>query len=262
MRVVAAGLAQEAGLAVELRSRSVGSWLGHDSVGMASMAVSLAQIAVVVEREFLQVEGTEGIAAPTVKMAAYEAGNQAVLIRMALVTGRSQILEVALRMAGRTVVGMRREEDFRARDIVMAVGQTLEDQIAVAVGISISMLASVRSDDTHIWYGTMRVDPRALGTGRTCTSSNRSRISTAGRSCFARCFLGLESRQSRLQIIRRFYLGLLWLSARTTPARSRITSRRSAIRLSLVELLQDSLVMLLDDVFRDTLHAEDFDVKI
>jgi hypothetical protein len=67
--------------------------------------------------------------------------------------------------------------------------------------------------------------------------------------------------QSRLDIRDILQLGLLvWLTPSTAPSWW-VTSNGLSLRLSLVELSGHTLLMSLEDILGDTLHAENFHVE-
>ena len=113
----------------------------------------------------------------------------------------------------------------------------------------VSHVTNVMGENTH---------ESAHSRGLSCAHWS-SFTTTASSTCFR--LLSLVLRQSLLQIRHALQLGLLrWLSA-NTGSRRRIACHGLPFGLCLLELGGYALIVRLDDVFRDALHAEDLDVE-
>ena len=108
---------------------------------------------------------------------------------------------------------------------------------------------------THIIARTL-TQTRALVALRHPT---RRITSTANPSCLFCRLLRLVFCQALLQIGRRLKLG--FLGCTSTPSGSKVACGSPALSFSLGELLQDTLIVTLGDVVRNTLHAEDLDIQ-
>lgn len=90
--------------------------------------------------------------------------------------------------------------------------------------------------------------------------ADRRRLATAA-SRASLGFLGFVFRQPLLDVGYTLQLGLLRRLSARPCSRGRVSCHGLPLCLRLLELGHDSLVVGLDDVLRDTFHAEDLDIE-